>query len=124
MGDSVFREPYLIARSSNNDLTFYKPFIASSPPTLRFIKSPNSHLASNELNLGAGSKNMFRPLTTIYNVAGYSAVFLPGADPSFVIKTAKSSPRIHKLAGSGVRSLSSFHSAGADRGFVYVDSLV
>ncbi|PWW76051.1 hypothetical protein C7212DRAFT_280229 [Tuber magnatum] len=123
MGDSVFKEPYLIARSSNNDLTFYKPFIASSSSTLRFIKSPNPHLASDEPNLGAGTKNMFRPLTAVHNIAGYSAVFLPGADPSFVIKTAKSNPRIHKLAGSGVRSLSSFHSAGADRGFVYVDNL-
>ncbi|RPA99318.1 hypothetical protein L873DRAFT_1684282 [Choiromyces venosus 120613-1] len=123
LGDSVFKEPYLIARSSNNDLTFYKPFIASSPSTLRFIKSPNPHLASHELDLGAGTKKMFRPLTAVDNIAGYSAVFLSGADPNFVIKTAKSNPRIHKLAGSGVRSLSSFHSAGADRGFVYVDSL-
>lgn len=31
-------------------------------------------------------------------------------------------PHVHRLAGDAVRSLAAFHSAGADRGFVYVDN--
>lgn len=58
------------------------------------------------------------------NVGGYAAVFKPGISPSFIIKTSKSIPRVHPLCGTAVRSLSNFHTASAERGFVYVDSAV
>ena len=97
--------------------------MASSSPTLRFIKSANPHLTPNDPDTPpSAARNSFRPLVAIANIAGYSAVFLASADPSFVIKTSKSVPKVHRLAGLGVRSLSPFHSAGADRGFVYIDT--
>lgn len=128
LGDLVTKEPFLIARSARNDLTFYKPFIAppsteGGQPSLRFVKCANPHLALPVKPMKEGrTKNVFRPLVAIANLAGYACVFLPGADPSFVLKTSKSMPHVHRLAGDAVRSLAAFHSAGADRGFVYVDS--
>lgn len=62
------------------------------------------------------------PLRAVENIAGYSTVFLPGASPSFIIKAAKSLPRIIGLQGTGVRALSSFHTEGCDRGFIYANS--
>lgn len=55
------------------------------------------------------------------DLGGHSAVFLPGGSPSFVLKSAKSSPKVLGLQGKGVRGFSSFHTAGCDRGFIYID---
>ena len=46
---------------------------------------------------------------------------MPGSSPSFILKSAKSSPKVLGLQGTGVRGLSSFHTAGCDRGFIYAD---
>ena len=56
------------------------------------------------------------------NINGYSTVFLPGPSPSFVIKSSKSIPRVIGLQGLGVRGMTSFHTEGCDRGFIYADS--
>lgn len=61
------------------------------------------------------------PLRACENVAGYSTVFLPGPSPSFIIKSAKSLPRVIGLQGAGVRTLSPFHTEGCERGFIYAD---
>jgi cleavage and polyadenylation specificity factor subunit 1 len=61
------------------------------------------------------------PMRAISDVAGYSVVFLPGGSPSFVMKSAKSMPKMLSLQGTGVRGMSGFHTAGCDRGFIYAD---
>jgi cleavage and polyadenylation specificity factor subunit 1 len=60
-------------------------------------------------------------MRAISNLGGYSTVFLPGGSPSFIIKSAKSTPKVISLQGAGVRGMSSFHTAGCDRGFIYAD---
>jgi cleavage and polyadenylation specificity factor subunit 1 len=62
-----------------------------------------------------------RPMRAISNLGGYSTVFLPGGSPSFIVKSAKSTPKVINLQGLGVRGMSSFHTAGCDRGFIYAD---
>lgn len=62
------------------------------------------------------------PMRAISNVGGYSAVFMLGSSPSFIIKSSKTLPKVLSLQGTGVRSLSSFHTEGCDRGFIYVDT--
>jgi cleavage and polyadenylation specificity factor subunit 1 len=64
---------------------------------------------------------MNKPMRAITNVGGYSAVFLPGGSPSFVLKSSKSIPKVISLQGVGVRGMSSFHTSGCDRGFIYTD---
>ncbi len=61
-------------------------------------------------------------MRAIANLGGYSVVFLPGGSPSFIIKSAKSMPKAMKLQGVGVRGMSSFHTEGCDRGFIYADT--
>jgi cleavage and polyadenylation specificity factor subunit 1 len=60
-------------------------------------------------------------MRAISNLGGYSTVFLPGGSPSFIVKSAKSTPKVINLQGLGVRGISSFHTAGCDRGFIYAD---
>ena len=62
------------------------------------------------------------PLRRCTNIAGYSTVFLPGPSPAFILKSSKSSPRVVGLQGLPVRGMSSFHTEGCDRGFIYADS--
>lgn len=62
------------------------------------------------------------PLRAYDNIGGYSVIFLGGASPSFVIKSSKSMPKVIGLQGAGVRAMSSFHTEGCERGFIYADS--
>ncbi|OBT58568.1 hypothetical protein VE04_01399 [Pseudogymnoascus sp. 24MN13] len=133
LGDSTSKSPYLIFRASNDDLTIYEPFrVPSEAPrplskSLHFQKLHNPHLAKTanpEKEVAADPESAKRdsPMRAIANVGGLSSVFLPGDSPSFVVKSSKSTPRVVGLGGNGVRSLSSFHTEGCDRGFIYVDS--
>ncbi|KAL3958334.1 hypothetical protein ACCO45_006496 [Purpureocillium lilacinum] len=47
---------------------------------------------------------------------------MPGPSPSFVLKSSKSIPRVIGLQGVGSRGMSTFHTEGCDRGFIYADS--
>lgn len=62
------------------------------------------------------------PLRVCDNISGYSTIFLPGPAPSFIIKSAKSSPKVLGLQGLGVRTLSTFHTEGCEQGFIYADT--
>ena len=117
LGDHAATEPYLVVRNAEDDITLYKPFLASS--SLAFLKCPNPVISTARPKLA--EMPVFRPMIAMENVGGYVCVFLPGKDPAFIFKTAKSVPRLHRLAGTAVRSLAAFHTASADRGFVYVD---
>lgn len=134
LGDAVSTSPYLILRPSNDDLTIYEPFridSATSPKSLQsslhFLKVHNPHLAKNP-DVAAmeteerSEKLRDKPMRIISNIGGHSAVFLPGGSPSFVLKTSKTTPKVISLQGVGVRGMSSFHTAGCDRGFIYADT--
>ncbi|KAI9163123.1 Protein cft1 [Paramyrothecium foliicola] len=132
LGDNVSQSPYLILRHSTDDLTLYEPHRhqvegsdSSLTATLLFKKSANPALAKSVAEAAdddASQQPRFVPLRRCANVSGYSTVFLPGASPSFVLKSSKSIPRVVGLQGLGVRGMSTFHTAGCDRGFIYADS--
>ncbi|PQE22071.1 cpsf a subunit region protein [Rutstroemia sp. NJR-2017a BVV2] len=132
LGDSVSKTPYLILRPSNDDLTIYEPFhipaksAVHSSTTLQFLKIQNSYLAkspdvSAEEQADDTQETRDKPMRAVANLGGYSVVFMPGGSPSFIIKTSKTLPKVLGLHGTGVRSLSSFHTEGCDRGFIYAD---
>ncbi|KAM3065438.1 mRNA cleavage and polyadenylation factor subunit [Clarireedia jacksonii] len=132
LGDSVSKTPYLILRPSNDDLTIYEPFhipaksAAHPSTTLQFLKIQNSHLAqspdvSAEEQADDTQETRDKPMRAVANLGGYSVVFMPGGSPSFIIKSSKTLPKVLGLQGTGVRSLSSFHTEGCDRGFIYAD---
>jgi cleavage and polyadenylation specificity factor subunit 1 len=120
-------------RSANDDLTIYEPFcVPSKQPSplsksLHFQKIHNPHLAKNIDVAGAEnadpeSAKRDAPMRAISNVGGHCAVFLPGSSAAFIFKSSTSIPKVVGLRGTGVRSLSSFHTEGCDRGFIYVDT--
>ncbi|KAI9047701.1 hypothetical protein LZ554_008411 [Drepanopeziza brunnea f. sp. 'monogermtubi'] len=132
LGDETARSPYLILRPSTDDLTIYEPFHTSFESsgglasTLQFLKIHNPHLARNPDVSAAETadgiqKTRDEPMRVISNLGGYCTVFLPGGSPSFVMKSAKSTPKVLSLQGLGVRGMSSFHTEGCDRGFIYTD---
>ncbi|KAM3469253.1 hypothetical protein MY8738_010146 [Beauveria namnaoensis] len=134
LGDVVSKSPFLILRHDTDDLTLYEPVRyqepnSSSPPlsdTLFFKKSANSTIAksasASDKEEDETQQRRFVPLQPCGNVGGYSTVFLSGDSPSFVLKSAKSIPRIVGLQGQGVQGMSTFHTAGCDRGFIYADT--
>jgi len=94
--------------------------------TLQFLKIHNPHLAQNpdvsaEETADSTQQTRDKPMRAVSNLGGYSAVFMPGGSPSFIIKSSKTIPKVIGLQGVGVRGLSSFHTEGCDRGFIYAD---
>ncbi|CAK7226945.1 mRNA cleavage and polyadenylation factor subunit [Sporothrix curviconia] len=134
LGDTVSKSPYLILRHANDDLTIYQPIRTASvsssdelAKSLRFSKIPNGAFAKASAaptpsNDKDSPEARSLPLRAFENIGGYSTVVLPGASPSFVLKSAKSLPRVINLQGPAVRSFSSFHTEGCERGFIYVDA--
>ncbi|KAG9903177.1 protein CFT1, partial [Aureobasidium melanogenum] len=128
LGDATAKSPYLILRSSADDLIVYEPFhhpsapsTASSPFTtnLRFRKVPGLHMP--KFNEDASLQKP-APLKFLPNVGGYSTVFMAGGSPSFVVKDASSLPRIVSLRGKGVRRLCGLNSRKCEAGFAWVDT--
>ncbi|KAI0126579.1 CPSF A subunit region-domain-containing protein [Xylariales sp. AK1849] len=131
LGDTVSSSPFLIVRHSNDDLTIYKPFRITSPESaqlsksLHFQKVTNDRLAKSPLAVAedeAEQQPRMAPLRRCTSISGYETVFLPGASPSFIVKSSKTIPKVIGLQGDGVRSMSSFHTQGCERGFIYADS--
>ncbi|KAG5914028.1 hypothetical protein E4U42_000727, partial [Claviceps africana] len=137
LGDAVSQTPYLIVRHATDDLTLYEPIrhhkddatakegAVSLAASLLFKKSANACLATTAADTAEDETEeppRYVPLRRCANVHGYSAVFLPNSSPGFVLKSSKSVPRVVGLQGLGVRGMSTFHTAGCDRGFIYVDT--
>ncbi|KAJ5753862.1 uncharacterized protein N7511_008015 [Penicillium nucicola] len=131
LGDRTSASPYLIARTDNDDLIFYRPMLMLSNidnepfRCLQFVREAN-HVLPKNLSGETSQTNdqRRRPLRILSDIAGFSTVFMPGASSSFVFKTAKSSPHILRLRGGYTHWLSSFSSAatGCENGFIYIDS--
>ncbi|KAK0617867.1 CPSF A subunit region-domain-containing protein [Bombardia bombarda] len=131
LGDTAYKSPHLILRHANDDLTLYQPFrfqngtASSLSESLFFRKLPNSTFAKAPEEIpqdDTTNQPRFLPMRRCNNISGYSTVFLPGASPSFIMKTSKSAPRVIGLQGSGVQAMSSFHTEGCEHGFIYADS--
>ncbi|EAQ93478.1 hypothetical protein CHGG_01713 [Chaetomium globosum CBS 148.51] len=118
-------------RHANDDLTIYQPFRYSTSAgadfskTLFFQKLPNAAFAKSPEEADedeATHQPRMLSMRRCSNIAGYSTVFLPGASPSFIIKSSKSAPRVLPLQGAGVIAMSPFHTEGCENGFIYADS--
>ncbi|KAI4851207.1 protein CFT1, partial [Aureobasidium sp. EXF-8845] len=128
LGDETAKSPYLILRSSADDLIIYEPFHHPAAPStspspfttnLRFRKVPGLHMPKFNDDSSLSKPAALRVLP---NVGGYSAVFMAGGSPSFVVKDASSLARIVSLRGEGVRRLSGLNSRKCEAGFVWVDT--
>jgi cleavage and polyadenylation specificity factor subunit 1 len=122
-------------RHGNDDLTLYQPYRAKASAgselgseiskTLYFQKLPNVTFAKSPEQADEDEASLqprFLPMRSCNNIHGYSTVFVPGASPSFIIKSSKSMPKVVPLQGSGVIAMSPFHTEGCEHGFIYADS--
>ncbi|SLM34071.1 Cleavage/polyadenylation specificity factor, A subunit, C-terminal [Lasallia pustulata] len=128
LGDTIYKSPYLLLRSATDDLTIYRPYRSpiegGSETNLRFLKISNPVLprAPTDDPTESGQVKRDQPLKALQDVQGYSTVFLPGASPSFVLKSASSIPRVIGLGTGPIKTMSGLHAPTCERGFVYVDS--
>ena len=119
-------------RSVNDDLIIYQPYqspiAGSKDASLRFLKIPNSHLPSDPKDRLADAERTQQerrqPLRSLHDVGGYSAVFMPGHSPCFIIKSASIPPGVIDLCDSPVKGLTQLHSPTCQKGFLYVDGEV
>lgn len=126
LGDSVARSPYLVTRTRKDEIALYEPYREGSSGRLRFSKVPGCHLdrvPSDEiLDLDdLDQEPQHSPLRTISNVGGYSAIFLPGQSPTFIMKSRLSSPHLHPLHESRVKAFGSLNTTDCSAGFAYID---
>ena len=64
-------------------------------------------------------------MVSLPSVSGYSTVFLCGSYPGFIMKTAHSIARFHKMVGDSVRSVCQFNVInGVENGFLYYNVTV
>ncbi|KAL2135508.1 hypothetical protein VTI74DRAFT_8239 [Chaetomium olivicolor] len=131
LGDSTSKYPHLILRHANDDLTLYEPFRHKMGAGLEFSKTvffqklPNTAFAKSPEEAEddeATHQPRLLSMRRCHNVAGYSTVFVPGASPSFILKSSKSMPRVVPLQGVGVIAMSPFHTEGCEHGLIYADS--
>lgn len=119
------------ARHSNNDVTMYQPFRLPTTDaqdvsrTLHFQKLPNSTFARDPEKVDEDEDDELPravPMRRCDNIAGYKTVFIPGDSPSFIFKSSKTLPKVIGLQGKAIRGMSSFHTEGCERGFIFADS--
>lgn len=125
LGDATHKSPYLILRSTNDDLTIYQPYQSplegSSDTVLRFLKSSSSvPRPAAEQIYEDEQHNRIQPLRAIQDLDSYSTVFMPGKNPSFILKSASSPPQFISPRTGPVRSLSRLNTSKCERGFVYI----
>ncbi|KAI4267389.1 MAG: hypothetical protein L6R38_008283, partial [Xanthoria sp. 2 TBL-2021] len=129
LGDAFHKAPYLVLRSATNDVIIYQPFqspVAGTRDTiLHFLKMPNPSSSKTYLSMGYDDDEESRrePMRAIHDLNGYSAVFLPGDSPTFVIKSASSPPQLISLNEKSVQSLSGLNTPTCERGFAYIDQI-
>ncbi|CAF9940116.1 MAG: mRNA cleavage and polyadenylation factor subunit, partial [Alectoria fallacina] len=129
LGDSTHKSPYMILRSANDDLIIYQPYQSpiegSKDTSLRFLKIPNPHLPSipneDDADVEKEQQGRLQHLRSLHDVGGYSAVFMLGQSPCFIIKSASSPPQVIDMCGGSVKSLTELHSPTCHKGFLYID---
>lgn len=90
-----------------------------SPITLRFLKIANPHLPNLPADVDTEDER-HRPLRAIPDLGGYSTVYVPGASPRLILKSASSAPQIVPVKSIGIRALCGLHTATCEKGLLYI----
>ena len=127
LGDNVDKSPFLIVRTSSDDIVLYRPYLDPGPSrSLLFQKQSSKRIAKAPEeaaleSIEADTRQRNNPLRSTNSLGGLSAVFVPGASPAVIAKTASSSPKVHNLSIQGVKAISAFDHPICPEGFVYID---
>jgi cleavage and polyadenylation specificity factor subunit 1 len=88
------------------------------------VSQPKLSTASDILSREPNIAGRGATLNRLPNVGGYSTVFHAGSSPAFILKESSSMPKLVKLRGNAISSLSRLHTGKCERGFVSIDILV
>ncbi|KAI6828359.1 protein CFT1 [Hortaea werneckii] len=130
LGTSDVKRPYLIARTSLDDLAMYEPFWYTgdnSDPRnsgfegLRWRKVPNTYVPKYDENLDTEAADACPGLLKSAEIGGRHCVYVPGSSPSLLVKESTSLPRVLGLRSSAVKSFTSVNRAGFLDGFALVE---
>nr|POE94812.1 protein cft1 [Quercus suber] len=129
LGDGDHTQPFLVVRSSMDDLTLYEPFrydavtpVSSADFTaLRFRKVPCQHLPRYDEALQNTEDDRPAALQPLL-VNGYSVIYVPGSSPSMVIKDAKNLPKVINIRASKVNAITTLNYKHCMKGFALVTS--
>ena len=128
LGDSTFKSPFLIARSSNNDLAVYAPYHDSAKnqqdASLRFLKVPCPFMpeAPREGLLDELTVQAKERLIAIADFQGLSVVILTGSTSHFILKTSASHPQVVSTQDDGLLDICASSTTFCARGTAHLDS--
>lgn len=106
-------EPFLVGLTGNGQ---------EQPSTLRFLRT-TVHAWAGTLS-GESQKGPAPPMRILSDVGGYSAVFIPGEHPGFLLRSAACLPKYVRLREKKVKWMSGFHSQDCPNGWLYVNDEV
>lgn len=132
LGFEGVTQPYLVLRSSIDDIILYEPYVFSQSSAsdkwydgLRFRKVPFHYIPKYNESIAADESTRPLPLQPIH-VGGYKAVMIPGAPPCLLLKEPSSLPGALEVrpdkASKHVAVLSSLHRAGCDHGYLSIEA--
>ena len=130
LGDATNKTPFMILRSSNNDLIIYSPYHdstkARSEASLQFLKLPCQFMpeAPREALMDEDEIQSKERLLALPDFQGHSAVVMTGSAPCLVLKTAASNPQVVPVKGRGTLDLSAFNTPFCPRGIAHLNSSV
>ena len=110
----------------NDDLIIYQPYQShvegSRNTALRFLKIPNPHVPRGSTEPMLQEQQKLSPLLqTLHDVGGFSAVFMAGTSPAFIIKSASCSPHVIGVCEAVVESLTPIHTLSCPKGVIYTN---
>ena len=127
LGDATFKAPFMIVRTSNNDLAVYSPYHDSThdrnDASLQFLKLPCPFMpeAPRVALVDEPEKQANERLLAIPDFCGFSAVVLTGSTPHFILKTSTSNPQVISARGQNMLDLSALHLPFCPRGVAQLD---
>lgn len=118
-------------RQEDEDITIYQAFRVPSKDAKELSDFLHFQKVSNPTFANAATEQVESeeddepkrnlPMRSCQDIAGYATVFIPGNSPRFVLRSAKSIPKVIDLQGRGIRGMSSFHTEGCEHGIIYAD---
>ena len=131
LGDETSTKPYMLLRTSTDELVIYEPYRIESTlegrqSHLTFLKSPNHLVAKSPAEAAdeaseADTVLRVKPLTPVRGPNGLRLVIMPGASPSVIAKTSVSSPQVYHLRMGPLKALTAYDTEYCPSGFAFVN---
>jgi cleavage and polyadenylation specificity factor subunit 1 len=123
LGDPIGKNPYLILRSGNGDITVYQPYqyLSSVSKRLRFLKISQKNQSISEDAFENTPRGRRQRMRAISSLGGHSVVFCVGKMPQVIIKTAKSQPQSYHLTHAVMYDVCPLENDNCEEGLVFID---